>query len=248
MSKLSDKVAVITGGSTGIGFATARLFIDEGAKVVITGRTKETLDAAAKELGPNARAIVSDATNLKDLERTFAEIQKVHGRIDVLFVNAGGATFRPLEAEDEEHFDAIMDQNVKSAYFTIQKALPLLARGSTIVLNTSVVLHKGFPSTSVYSAAKAAVRQFGRTLAAELAERGIRVNAVSPGPIDTPIYDKLGLGAGKQGFVDSMTALVPMKRFGRAEEVAKVALFLGSEDSSYLTGEEILVDGGIANL
>ncbi len=248
MSKLSNKVAVITGGSTGIGFATARLFVSEGAKVVITGRTKDTLSAAEKELGPNARAIVSDASSLKDLERTFAEIQKLHGRIDVLFVNAGGATFRPIEAEDEEHFDGIMDQNVKSAYFTIQKALPLLQRGSTIVLNTSVVLHKGFPSTSVYSAAKAAVRQIGRTLAAELAERGIRVNTVSPGPIDTPIYDKLGLGEGKQGFVDSMTASVPMKRFGRPEEVAKVALFLGSEDSSYLTGEEILVDGGIANL
>lgn len=248
MSKLTNKIAVVTGGSTGIGFATARLFIDEGANVVITGRTDKTLSAAQVELGPRARAITSDASKVADVERVFEQVRREHGRVDVLFVNAGGAIFQPIEAVTEAVFDDTIAQNLKSAFFTVQKALPLLSRGATIIFNSSVVLHKGFPHTTAYSAAKAGVRQLARNFASELAERGIRVNTVSPGPIDTPIYDKLGLGENKAGFVAQMTAGVPMKRFGRAEELAKAVLFLASDDSSFMTGEELLVDGGVANL
>lgn len=248
MGKLTDKVAVITGGTTGIGFATARLFADEGAKVIVTGRSPATLEAARAELAGKAEVVASDATKLADIESLFEQVRAKHGRVDVLFANAGGGQFRPLEAVDEAYFDSIFNLNVKSVYFTLQKALPLLGRGSSVVLNTSIAGAKGFPSTSVYGAAKAAVRQIARSLAAELLERGIRVNAVSPGPIETPIYTKLGLGENVDGFKQQMTASNPMKRFGRPEEVARATLFLASDDASYITGAELAVDGGVTQL
>ncbi len=248
MNKLNDKVAVITGGTTGIGLATARLFAAEGAKVTVTGRNPSTLAVAERELaGSGVRVVASDATKVADLDRLFADVRQRHGRLDVLFVNAGGGTFRPLEAADEAFFDEIIALNLKSAYFTIQKAAPLMSRGASIVLNSSVVNQKGFPGTSIYGAAKAGLRQLARSLGAELAPAGVRVNVVSPGPIDTPIYDKLGLGEGKAGFLAQMEASVPMKRFGRAEEVARAALFLASDDASYVTGDELMVDGGLTS-
>lgn len=248
MSKLTNKVALITGGTTGIGFATARLFAQEGARVIVTGRSPETLAAARAELGDHAEVIASDATRIADLERLFAHVRERYGRLDVLFVNAGGGTFRPVTAVDEAYFDEIVTLNLKSAYFTIQQALPVLAPGASIVLNTSVTGVKGFPGTSVYGAAKAALRQLARSLGAELLERGVRVNALSPGPIETPIYDKIGLGEQKDAFKQQMSALNPMRRFGRPEEVAGAALFLASADSSYVTGVELAVDGGLASL
>lgn len=248
MNKLNDKVAVITGGTTGIGLATARLFAAEGAKVTVTGRNPETLAVAERELtGTGARVVASDATKVAALDRLFADVRARHGRLDVLFVNVGGGSFRPLAAADEAFFDEIISLNLKSAYFTVQKAVPLMARGGAIVLNSSVVIHKGFPGTSLYSAAKAGIRQLARSLGAELADAGIRINVVSPGPIDTPIFDKLGLGAGKDGFVAQMEGSVPMKRLGRPEEIARAALFLASDDASFMTGGELLVEGGLAS-
>lgn len=247
MGKLSGKVAVITGGTTGIGFATAKLFADEGATVVVTGRNPETLAVAARELGEHALVIASDATKLGDIDALFAEVKAKFGRVDVLFVNAGGGQFRPIEAVDEAYFDDMIALNLKSAYFTVAKALPLLSKNASIVLNTSVVDQKGFPGTSVYGAAKAALRQLARSLGAELLPRGIRVNAVSPGPIETPIYDKLGLGQGKDDFKVQMTESIPMKRFGRPEEVGQAVLFFASETSSFVTGVELTVDGGFTS-
>lgn len=248
MSKLTNKVAVITGGTTGIGFATAKVFLDEGAKVVVTGRSPATLEVARAELGARADVIASDATKVADLERLFEQVRAKHGRVDALFVNAGGGQLRPFEAVDEAYFDEIVSLNLKSAYFTVQKALPLLGRGASVVLNTSVADTKGFPSASVYGAAKAGVRQLARSLGAELLDRGIRVNAVSPGPIETPILDKLGLGDNKDAFKERLIAANPMKRFGNPEEVARAVLFLASDDSSYVTGSELAVDGGFTQL
>lgn len=248
MSKLTDKVAVITGGTTGIGFATAKLFVDEGAKVIVTGRSPATLAAARAELAGKAEVVASDATKLDDIGRLFDHVREEHGRVDVLFANAGGGQFRPLEAVDEAYFDDMLALNLKSVYFTVQKALPLLGRGSSVVLNTSIAGAKGFPGTSVYSAAKAAVRQLARSLGAELLDRGIRVNAVSPGPIETPILGKLGLGEQLDGFKQQMTGMNPMKRFGRPDEVARAALFFASDDSSFVTGSELAVDGGVTYL
>lgn len=245
--QLTNKIIVITGGTTGIGFATAKLAIDHGAKVVVTGRDPKTLAAARSELGGKAEVIAADSTRLEDLERLFDEVRARHGRIDLLFVNAGGGTFRPIEATDEAHYDQIMDLNAKSAFFTIQKALPLLGRGSSVVLNASIVATKGFPGTAVYSLAKAAVRQIARSFGAELVPHGIRVNAISPGPIETPIFDKVGLGDGKDGFLAQMRDTNPMKRIGRPEEIARAVLFLGSDDASYITGVDLPIDGGVSS-
>lgn len=244
--QLTNKVIVITGGTTGIGFATAKLALDRGARVVVTGRDPKTLAVARSELGPKVDVIAADSTSVADLTRLFAEVRERHGRVDLLFVNAGGGTFRPIDDTDEAHYDAVMDLNAKSAFFTIQKALPLLGPGSSIVLNASVVANKGFPTTAVYSSAKAAVRQLARSLGAELLPRGIRVNTVSPGPIDTPIVDKLGLGANKDAFVAQLNETNPMKRVGRPDEVAHAVLFLGSDAASYITGIEVAVDGGFS--
>ncbi len=250
MTKLNNKVAVITGGSTGIGLATAKTFLAEGAKVVITGRTQETLDAAVAEINnDNLTAIQSDTSKLSDIDSLVTQVEEKFGKVDVLFANAGIAWFAPIGMSDEAFFDAQFNTNVKGLFFTIQKLLPIFNDEGSIVLNASAVASKGFDNGSVYSATKAAVRNLARTLSAELAPRKIRVNVVSPGPIETPIYGKMGMTEEQlAGMAEGFTAMVPMKRFGSSDEVAKVALFLASDDSSYVLGEEILVDGGIATI
>jgi NAD(P)-dependent dehydrogenase (short-subunit alcohol dehydrogenase family) len=248
MSKLEGKVALITGGSTGIGLATAELFINEGARVIVTGRSEGALADAQQELGPKAIAIKSDTSNLKDVQKLIDEVKRQFGRIDVLFANAGVARFAPFEESGEQFFDEQFSINVKGLYFTIQAALPLIPPGGTVLLNASVVNKKAFPTASVYAATKAAVRSFGRTLAAELAPRGIRVNTISPGPVTTPIFGKMGLPPeAVQQFEETMAQSVALKRFGQADEIAKVALFLATEDSSYMVGTELFVDGGLAD-
>ena len=249
MSKLNEKVAVITGGSSGIGLATAQTFIKEGAKVVITGRKQETIDEALAILGENAIGVRGDVANLVDLDALFATVKEKFGAIDVLFVNAGVAFFAPLEASSEEFYDRIMNINVKGAYFTVQKALPLLREGASVILTTSVVNQLGMENASVYSATKAALRSLARTLSAELVGRGIRVNAVSPGPIETPIFSKTGMPQEALGeFGSYVVEQVPMKRMGKADEVANAVLFLASSDSSYILGEEIVVGGGMSQI
>ena len=249
MNRLQGKVALITGGTTGIGLATAALFQQEGAQVIVTGRSSGTLKEAQAALGPQALAIQSDTGKLDDIAKLMEQVRAKAGRIDVLFANAGVAKFAPFDQSTEGFFDEQFNINVKGLYFTVQQALPLISNGGAIVLNASVVSRKGFPGTSVYSATKAAVRSFGRTLATELAPRGIRVNTVSPGPIATPIYAKLGMPAdAAQEFEKSMEQSVALKRFGQADEVARAVLFLSSTDSSYVVGTEIFVDGGLAEL
>ncbi|MCU0238082.1 MAG: SDR family oxidoreductase [Pyrinomonadaceae bacterium] len=249
MSKLNGKIAVITGGSSGIGLATAQTFIKEGAKVVITGRKQETIDEALALLGENAFGVRGDVANLADLDTLFATVKEKFGGIDVLFVNAGVAFFAPLEASSEEFFDQIMNINVKGAYFTVQKALPILHDGASVVLTTSVVNQIGMENASVYSATKAALRSLARTLSAELVGRGIRVNAVSPGPIETPIFSKTGMPQeALDEFGASVIQQVPMKRMGKADEVANAVLFLASADSSFILGSEIVVGGGMSQI
>ena len=249
MGKLAGKVAVITGGNSGIGLATAKEFSEQGARVVITGRDQRTLDAAAREIGGDVLAVRSDASSLAEIDELFAAVQEKFGQIDVLFVNAGVGKFAPVEAVTEELFDQIMDINFKGAYFTIQKALPLLNDNASIILNTSINAHIGMPNTSVYAASKAALITLARTLSAELVGRGIRVNAISPGPVTTPIFGRLGLPPEElEETAKNIQAQVPMKRFGRPEEIAKTVLFLASADSSFLLGTEIIADGGMSQL
>lgn len=249
MGKLDGKVAVITGGNSGIGLATAQAFVDQGARVAIMGRDPETLAAALEQLGDGAIGIQGDVRNLGDLDRLYASVRDQLEAIDVLFVNAGVANFRPFEDVDEADFDVQFDVNVKGAYFAVQKSLPLLRDGAAIVLTTSISNQLGDPHTSVYSATKAALRSLARTLSAELVGRGIRVNAISPGPIDTPIFGRLGL---PQDALDEMAQglaeRVPMKRMGAADEIAKAVLFLASNDSSFVLGHELVVDGGLTEL
>lgn len=248
MGKYDGKTAVITGGSTGIGFATAKLLVQEGAKVVFTARTKDAVLAASKELGPNATGIVSDTAKLTDIDALAAEVTTKLGHVDFLFINAGIAKFLPLGDVTEAFFDETFGINTKGAFFTAQKLAPALRNGSSIVLNTSVVDEKGMPTTSVYAASKSALRSLARTLAGELVGRGIRVNAVSPGPISTPIYGKLGLPKeALDGFQAQMREGNPMKRFGTSEEVARAALYLAF-DATYTTGAELPVDGGMTQL
>jgi NAD(P)-dependent dehydrogenase (short-subunit alcohol dehydrogenase family) len=249
MARLKDKVAVITGGTTGIGLATAKLYADEGAKVVITGRNEATLKAAEREVNSGTVVLKSDTSKQEEIGKLAKAVKERFGKVDILFVNAGIAKFAPIDQVNEQFFEDQFAVNVKGAYFTIQSFLPLLAKGSSIILNASVAASKGVENASVYSATKAALRSFGRTLATELAPRGIRVNTISPGPIETPIFDKLGLGKEEIKHVQSeFTQDVAMKRMGRPEEVATAAVFLGSDDSSYMTGTELLVDGGLAAL
>ncbi len=249
MAKLQGKIALITGGSTGIGLATAKLFQQEGATVVVTGRTKSSLDEAQKELGPDALVIQADASKMKDTANVVEQVKAKFGRIDILFANAGIAKFGPAAQVEEQTFDEMFGINVKGLFFTVQAALPLIPTGGAILLNASIVSKKGLPGTSIYSTTKAAVRSFGRTLAAELAGQGIRVNTISPGPIATPIYGKLGMdAAGTKQFEESMAQSVGLKRFGQPEEIAKVAVFLASDDASYVVGTEVFVDGGLAEL
>ncbi len=249
MSKFSGKVAVITGGNSGSGLATGQAFVREGAQVVIFGRNQQTLDEAVKSLGENAIGVRGDVTNFDDLDRLYARTQEAYGKIDVLFINAGIAKFPPFEATSEEVYDQIMGVNVKGAYFAVQKALPHLNDGASIVLTSSVVNVKGMPNMSVYAASKAALRSLARTLSAELLGRGIRVNAVSPGPIETPLFGRLGLPKEQvEEFGEQMREQNPMKRFGNSEEIANAVLFLASDDSSYILGTELVVDGGFTQL
>jgi len=249
MGKLEGKVAVITGGNSGIGLATAKEFKEQGARVVITGRDQQTLDVAKREIGGDVLAVRSDASSLTEIDKLFAGVKEEFGHIDVLFINAGVGKFSPVEAVTEELFDLVMDVNFKGAYFTIQKALPLLSDNASIILNSSINAHIGMPNSSVYAASKAALLTLARTLSAELVGRGIRVNAISPGPITTEILNRLGLPPrALEETQKSLKEQIPMKRFGRPEEIAKTALFLASSDSSFLLGTEIVVDGGMSQL
>ena len=246
MSKLNNKVAVVTGGSSGIGLATDHRFIADGAQVVITGRNQETLDAAVAELGERATGIRGDVANLEDLDRLFAQVQEQFGRVDVPFANAGIAPFVPLEAVTEKHFDVLFNINVRGLFFTVQKDLPLLSEGASVILNASVVSQSGLPNTSVYSATKAAVRSLGRTLAAELSPRGIRVNVVSPGLIETPLVGKLGLSQDEvEAFGAQIVQQTPLGRLGKPEEIASTVAFLASDDASYFAGADLVADGGM---
>lgn len=247
--KLQDKVVVVTGGNSGIGLATAQTLTDDGAKVVIVGRNRQTLEQAVTALGPNATAIQADVSNPEDLERAYNGIRATHGGIDVLFVNAGIAEFLPVDAVDAAHFDRLFDINVKGAYFTVQKALPYLNDGAAIIFNTSIANEVGLPGASIYSATKAALRSFARTLAAELGPRGIRVNAVAPGLTDTPLVEKLGLeGEAVEAFAKDVVEKTPLGRVGQPKEIAAVAAFLASPDSAFVTGAEFAVDGGSAQI
>jgi NAD(P)-dependent dehydrogenase (short-subunit alcohol dehydrogenase family) len=249
MGKLEGKVAVITGGNSGIGLATAKEFKEQGAQVVITGRDQQTLDQAAREIGGDVLAMRSDASSLTDIDKLFAAVKDRFGKIDVLFVNAGVGKFVPFEEVTEELFDSVMDVNFKGAYFTIQKLLPLLNDKASIVLNGSINAHIGMPNSSVYAASKAALITLARTLSAELVGRGIRVNVVSPGPITTPILNRLGLPTEALDEIrNGLKDQIPMKRLGRPEEIARTVLFLASTDSAFLLGTEIVADGGMSQL
>jgi NAD(P)-dependent dehydrogenase (short-subunit alcohol dehydrogenase family) len=245
VAKLTGKVAVVTGGNSGIGLATAKRFREEGAKVAISGRDQKTLDAAVKTIGGDVIAVRGDVSKLTDLDKLFKAVADKFGKIDVLFANAGIAKFAPVGDSTEALFDETFGINVKGVYFTIQKALPLLNDGASIIINSSVASETGTAGASVYSATKAAIRSFARTLTTELIGRGIRINVVSPGPITTPILGRTGLSQDViDGFARDLVAKVPMKRFGRPEEVADTVLFLATPESSYITGIDINVDGG----
>jgi NAD(P)-dependent dehydrogenase (short-subunit alcohol dehydrogenase family) len=247
--KLEGKVAVITGGNSGIGLATARQFVAEGAHVFITGRRQSELDEAVRQIGRNVTGVRGDVSNLEDLDRLFATVKQQHGHIDVLFANAGVVALAPLGEITEEHFDKVFTINVKGLLFTVQKALPLFADGGSIILNASIVASRGSEAISVYSASKAAVRSFARCWTTDLRHRHIRVNVISPGYTETPIFNKAGL---TQERVDELkvgfAAAVPLGRMGTPDEVANAALFLASDDSSYVAGIELFVDGGVAQV
>jgi NAD(P)-dependent dehydrogenase (short-subunit alcohol dehydrogenase family) len=246
MGKLNGKIALITGGSTGIGLGTAKLFQAEGAQAIVTGSKAETVAAAQKELGPKALAVVSDTSKLSDIMALIDTVKAKFGRIDILFANAGIAHFGPFGEISEASYDAQFSINVKGLFFTIQTALPLIPSGGSILLTSSVAGKKGFPGASVYSATKAAVRSFGRTLATELAPRGIRVNTLSPGPIDTPIFGKNGGDA--EETKKQFASTVALKRLGTIEEMAHAALYLSSDDAGFIVGAELFADGGLAEL
>ena len=241
--KLEGKVAVITGGSTGIGLATAKRFVEEGAYVFITGRRQKELDAAVKEIGRNVTAVQGDVSKLADLDRLFETVKKTKGQFDVLFANAGWGEYQSIESATEEHFDKIFNTNVKGLAFTVNKGLPILKNGGAILLTGSVAGVKGISNFGVYNASKAAVRSFARTWTSDLKERKIRVNVVSPGPIDTPLLKEVP-EEGRAQFAQ----MVPLGRIGESDEIAKAAVFLASDDSSYVTGIDLFVDGGLAQV
>jgi NAD(P)-dependent dehydrogenase (short-subunit alcohol dehydrogenase family) len=249
MSKLNGKVAVITGGSSGIGLASAKLFVEEGAHVYITGRRQAELDKAVAAIGRNVTAVQGDAASLEDLDRLYRLVRETHGRVDVVFANAGLVEHQTIDTVTPEHFDKTFDLNVRGVLFTVQKALPLMSRGGSIILTASIVAVKGLPAHGVYGATKAAVRSFARTWTTELKDRGIRVNSLSPGATDTPIIDgqftsKEQAEAAKASFASA----TPMGRIGRPQELAAAALFLASDDSSFITGIDLQVDGGLVQV
>jgi NAD(P)-dependent dehydrogenase (short-subunit alcohol dehydrogenase family) len=245
MRRLEGKVAVVTGGNSGIGLAAAQRLHAEGAHVAVSGRDARTLDKAVDAIGTGTLAVRSDVSKLEEIDRLFAAVTTEFGKIDILFANAGIGKFAPYAESQEAIFDELFAVNVKGVYFTIQKAIPHLNDGASLVLNTSVVSSKGSENVSVYAATKAAVRSFARTAAAELASRRIRVNAVAPGPIATPMFGRIGFTTEQ---VERFPEHVPMRRIGRPEEIAGAVAFLASDDASYITGVELNVDGGMANL
>ncbi len=247
--KFAGKIAVITGASTGMGLATAKRFVQEGMDhVFITGRRKDALDAAAAEIGKNVTAIQGDVANLTDLDRLYDTVQKQNRKIDVIFANAGIAQVAPFGTVDEKFFDLHFNANVKGLFFTVQKGLPLMNDGGSIILNGSIATIKGFPGISVYSATKAAVRSFARTWTNELRERRIRVNTLSPGHIDTPIFDTWQQGDALVKLKEELANNVPLGRLGDPDEIAKVVSFLASDEASYISGIELFVDGGVAQI
>src|SRR6266566_5030112 len=247
MDKLNGKIALVTGGNSGIGLATAKEFVNEGAYVFVTGRREPELAAAVKEIEKNVTGIRGDVSNLADLDRLFTQIKREKDKLDIVFANAGIATYAALGEITEELYDSIFNVNVKGVLFTVQKALPLMPDGASIILNASIVGSKGLSSNSVYSATKAAIRSFARTWTMDLKERRIRVNAISPGTIDTPgLNDLLASGPAGQERVQMMHNSVPLGRFGTADEIARAVVFLASDDASYVTGAELFVDGGFA--
>ena len=248
MDRFKGKTAVITGGTTGIGLATAKLFINEGARVIVTGRTSARIKEAQVELGDNAIVIHSDATSLPDMDALAEKVKETFGKLDLMFVNAGYVRFAPFEAVTEEVYDEMLNLNAKGPYFIVQKLVPLMSEGSSVVFTTSIANVKGMPNMSAYGASKAALRQLTRSLAAELLPRGIRVNAVSPGPIESPILLKTGMPKEAADQVSlQMKESVPMKRIGQPEEIAKAVAFLAI-DATYTTGTELPVDGGWSQL
>ena len=249
MSKLDGKIALITGGNSGIGLATAQRFVQEGAYVFITGRRQATLDEAVALIGHSVTGVQGDVADTADLDRLFETIRREKGRLDIVFANAGVFEFSPLGTITEQHFDTHFNANVKGLLFTVQGALPLLADGGSVILNASVVASKGFDASSVYSATKAAVRSFARTWTTDLKARKIRVNVVSPGPIDTPGFGAVaGTPEQAEQMKAGMAAMVPLGRVGTSDEIARAVVFLASDDSSFVTGTELFVDGGIAQV
>ena len=245
MNRLKGKTAVITGGNSGIGLATAQLFLEEGARVIITGRRADAVKQAIESLGSEAFGIISDAGNMTDVRTLPGEVKKITPQVDILFANAGVGLFAPFNETSEDLFDSNLNVNFKGVFFTVQGLLPLIPNGGSILLNSTILVHSGLETTAAYSASKGAVLALGKTLAIELASRKIRVNSISPGPISTPIYNKMGMTEDVlKEFAAAVQAKVPLKRFGESRDVAQVALFLASDDSSFMTGSEVSVDGG----
>jgi NAD(P)-dependent dehydrogenase (short-subunit alcohol dehydrogenase family) len=249
MGKLDGKVALVTGGNSGIGFATAQEFVGEGAYVFVTGRRENELAAAVKEIGRNVTGIRADVSHSEDLDRLFSQIKSEKGKLDIVFANAGAAKYAPLGQISEELYQSIFDVNVKGVLFTVQKALPLIPEGGSIILNASIVASKGLPANSVYSATKAAVRSFARTWTTDLKDRHIRVNVVSPGATDTEgLRGLLGSSEVGEQRLKMINASVPLGRLAKPKEIARAVVFLASDDSSYITGTELFVDGGFAQV
>jgi len=244
MSTLDQKTAIITGGNSGIGYETAKLFKAKGATVIITGRNAAALKQAAS--GLDVTGYIADQGDLKAIDELVASVKSDFGKIDIIFLNAGIASFAPFEQATESHFDDIINSNLKGVFFTLQKLLPLLNDGGSVIFNTSINANVGMPNSGVYAASKAALISLSRVLATELSVRKIRVNCISPGPVETPVYQKLGLNNEEiAGFSKVLSDKILLKRFGRSEEIAQLAAFLGSDDSSFITGTEMVIDGGL---
>jgi len=249
MSKLKGKVALITGGNSGMGLATAKLFAEEGAQVIITGRRQKDTDEAVKAIGKNVEGVVGDVAKLTDLDKLHDHIAKKYGRVDIVFANAGIGNYVPFGQVTEQQFDQVFDINAKGTFLTVQKLLDLIPDGGSIILNGSIAGYKGIEASSAYSATKAAVRSFARTWTSDLKARKIRVNVIAPGPIDTPIFGKSGFNADQVAAIKSqLVQQVPLGRIGNSIEIAKPALFFASDDSSFVTGVELTVDGGMAQV